>query len=547
MKELKLPGRLALLFTLLTWGYYLFFLPTFDFDESLYRRVAEEMKLSQDYWRMTWDTWPVYHKPPFFYWLICGFSFLIDGANAGVSSLSARLPNFFASLGILFTLYWAGKKVADQSARSGWVCVLAFTSALFPILTATTVIFDPLQTLALMPSLIIPTLAFHKNLQLKPKHWFAWAMSLFLACALKGLNGLIVPSFALAFHLLISFKSEGFSRNFRFGLRFLGCAFVPAALATAAFYAGLDHWIGRPFTQEFLWVQHFERSQVPMEAHSGSFFYHFWIIFFGAGFLAPLVLDRAFRTRVSFAKQGFPLSFAFAFVFLFSFSATKLPHYTWPAWPALALYFAVLLSCVKEAKSYPLSGATPTQRMQRVIAFLPVLILGMIMLALATQPELILQTFAKSASAQSIAKHFQGFRFLEKTFFYAGAIACFFTQIRRRTITASVEASALLASVVTFCLVAGLGRTAQDLMVRPYEEITTALHQHGVQSTDCVRSAGAQSPTFSLALGQKILHNRCEPGVVKFLVTPEWKAQECEARGLKRLEQKSYLVLCGKV
>ncbi|MBC7398070.1 MAG: hypothetical protein H7333_11560 [Bdellovibrionales bacterium] len=547
MNSLKLPGRFALVFLLATWGYFLFFMPTFDFDESLYRRVAEEMKLSHDYWRMTWDHWPVNHKPPLFYWLICIFSFAVDGSAAGVSSLAARLPNFCASLGILGTLYWAGKKVADDSTRAGWAPVLAFTSALFPILTATTVIFDPIQTLALMPSLIIPTLVFHRGVKLKPLHWTVWSLSLFLSCALKGLNGMVIPSLALGFHLLINIKNEGVGKTFRFGLRFLGFVFLPAVALTALFYFGLDHRIGPQFTHEFLWIQHFERSQVPMEEHSGSYLYHFWVIFFGAGFLAPLLLDRARRTKVSYGKQGFPLTYAFTFVLVFSFSATKLPHYTWPVWPALALYFGVLLSLVKETGFEPSKRSPlPLQQVLKVVSFLPVLILGMTLLALATQSDLLLQTFAKSLAAQSVAKQFGGFEGWEKSLFFVGAITCFFSQLRRRSITASVETNALLAAFVTLCLVLGLGRTARNLMVMPFEEMAQTLKLRGVQTGDCIRYSGAQSPTFSLALGNQIFHNRCEPQDLKYLVAPEWKAQECETRNLSRLEQKSYLVLCGK-
>lgn len=546
MKSLRWPGRIALLLTLFTWCYFLFLLPTFDFDESLYRRVAEEMKLSHDYWRMTWDGWPVYHKPPIFYWLICVVSFVIDGPQNGVSSLAARIPNFFATLGIMISLYWAGRKVGDGTDRSGWVPVLAFLCAAFPVLTATTVIFDPLQTLALMPALIIPTLLFLRKLELKPIHFAGWSLSLFFSCALKGLNGLVIPSIAIALQLLLSVKTDGIKNAFRLGFKFFLLVFIPASVLTSAFYFGLDHWLGRAFTHEFLWVQHFERSQIPMEEHSGSLLYHFIIIYFGAGFMAPLLLDRAVRTRVKLSEHAYPLSFALAFVLVFTASATKLPHYTWPVWPAFSIYFAILLSQSTGLPAPAFNDPSPKQRVLRVIAFLPVLILGMLLLALATQPELILQNFAKSPAAKSIALHFDGFTALEKLSFYAGALVCFVAQARRKSLSASVEISALFASVATLLLVLGIGRTAKDLLVTPFEEITAALKAHGAVAGDCIRSSGAQSPTFSLALGNTLSHNRCEPQDLKFLVAPEWKADECETRSLVRLEQKHYLVLCGK-
>ncbi len=104
MNEKKFPS-LAFLLIILLWVLFLFYVPTFDLDESLYRRVAEEMKTNHQWWHPTWDGDELFHKPPFFYWLIVAVSQLFDAKDAGVSIFSARLPSFLASLGILFSLF----------------------------------------------------------------------------------------------------------------------------------------------------------------------------------------------------------------------------------------------------------------------------------------------------------------------------------------------------------------------------------------------------------------------------------------------------------
>jgi 4-amino-4-deoxy-L-arabinose transferase-like glycosyltransferase len=68
-------------------------IPTFDFDEALYRRVAEEMKQSHEYFVMTWDGKPFYEKPPTYIWSIVASSFLVDGSSPHVSVFASRLPS----------------------------------------------------------------------------------------------------------------------------------------------------------------------------------------------------------------------------------------------------------------------------------------------------------------------------------------------------------------------------------------------------------------------------------------------------------------------
>ena len=314
--------------------YSFFYVPTFDLDESLYRRVAEEMKWGGNFWHPTWDGKALHHKPPLFYWLIVISSRFFDGADAGVSILAARFPNLLATLGIIFSLSFFPK----FSFSSFLNTFLLWGCALFPLLTSTSVLFDPLQTLAFIPCLIIPHRAFSENRSINKNEFLILALSMFAATAIKGLTGLILPTFAIGAHLLIS----NYKTSIKEGLRFVALSFMPAIILSTLYYFYLDQKMGRAFTEEFFLVHHLGRGTQAMEAHRGPFYYYIGITLLGGGLLIPLLAFQSIRTQFNYKKLGYPLSFAIATLIFFSASATKLPHYTWPIWPALVLQLITL-------------------------------------------------------------------------------------------------------------------------------------------------------------------------------------------------------------
>ncbi len=68
-----------------SWASVMFQVPTFDLGDSLYRRLAEEMKLSGEYFVPTWDGKPFYEKPPTYFGTIRVASQLFDPRDAPVS------------------------------------------------------------------------------------------------------------------------------------------------------------------------------------------------------------------------------------------------------------------------------------------------------------------------------------------------------------------------------------------------------------------------------------------------------------------------------
>jgi hypothetical protein len=557
------------------WSYALFYVPTFDLDESLYRRVAEEMKSLHAWWAPTWDTWPLNHKPPFFYWLIIFFSNRLgqdDATHVGV--LAARMPSVFANIGILVTLFFShdfifGKNFGNElrvreDLDERWAAPLLYLAGLFPLLTGTAVIFDPLQTLLLLPSLLIPTRYFiceqwKSGERLPFGTLFFWSLSLFLATYLKGLNGIIIPSFAFGLQLLLlgwnSRKETGsLKRVVREGLRFFTWVFIPAALLCGAGFYYLDLKMGHDFTREFFLVHHLGRSEEAMETHGGSIFYHPLVLFLGGGFLSSFLIFqllewwnrfRKVGAAPAYVQYGFPLTFVFAFIFAFSFVATKLPHYTWPIWPAVAVAGMIHLHLVRAKKI-----EAELSRGQRFVASLPVTLLGVFFLAGALNlPSLFAQNaslVADSPSARAVLEEFPGFHGFAQLLLTLGALICFAFQryrqemVRRPILLAFAGLSTALAISLSVMPV------ATALLVTPINQIGHDLQQNYLVGGECIRYAAPHSPTLSLALGFIAVHNRCEPSDAAFLIVPAWKFAECQDLNLEVIEKSGYFYLCGK-
>jgi|GEM_PF-158996 len=541
------PGLLAFAFLALLWIHLLLKVSTLDFDESLYRSVSQAMKIKGDPWALIWDDQPLFHKPPIFYWLIVLASRFVDFGQETVSACAARIPSLLSSIGILLSLGLGMRRLFPErnDPETPWTPVYAFLCGFFPVLTSAGVIFDPLQTLALMSALLISTRVFLRNEDLNTKTGLALGGSMALACMIKGLNGLLIPAFAFGLHLLLSLRARGFKPSLKLGLAFLSRAFLPALLVSGLFFFWLDQKIGREFTIEFFIVQHFGRSSAPMEAHSGGLLYHPMILFFGGGFLAPVLISLFQGHRPNWSRFGFPLTWTLSCVLIFTFSATKLPHYTWPAWPALAL-FAGMLSASKEPQ-VPSQNQTLAFKWASWFSTLPVLILGMILFLFGAASDLILGAASlNSTQGASILHSLPAFEVWQKALFLAGSLACFVFAVKRRILAAKPAVAAFFSMTALYCFVIGLTPAIHALMVEPQQKIAEDLKALNPSPTDCIRYAGPLSATLSLALGPKLIHNRCDPTQVRYLIVPEWKVDECPAPEFTRVSQHGHLILCKR-
>ncbi len=480
-------------------------IPAFDLDEALYQSVASHMKQSGNWFLMQWNGTPLFHKPPFYYWLIALSSLCIDGASAPVSTFAARLPSAIASLLLLFVLI---KTQTRQTLRPAFGFLL-FTA---PLITAGAILFDPIQSLLLV-LFFLASESWLKTGQV-PALKRALGLSAIVASAalFKGLNGFFIPlGYALAmsvFHITIR------------QVRSLIFVFGTAALITASGYFYLDQTLGRAFTQEFFFVHHFGRASTAMEGHGGAWYYFPLVFILGCG---PALYFLRHFTR----SQGLWILSVIGFFF---FSKTSLPHYVWPAWPVAAL-------AVNEARTH--------QKYFRFAA-VPPFALGFLAIFLAFPDAAArLSEWISSPSAHAILTARPALTAPQQSLFFLGGTLQFLIGALMLSQRARVHSVALL-HIASLGMIFFTGaKHYDDWTQAPLQRLAIAAEK-SAGTEGCIRYVGPTSAVFSSALQGGRMVNNCVTADAQALIVPEWKSKECEEFSLTRTLHDSYFWLCLK-
>ena len=165
---------------------------------------------------------------------------------------------------------------------------------------------------------------------------------------------------------------------------------------------------------------------------------------------------------------------------------------------------------------------------------------------LALTPRRLLLLLSNAPSFVGVLNHFQGFNCVEIFFLLIAALLCFVFEFQKSRFVQNLENCAVIATGIALCMTLGVSRTLTDLMVTPLYQIAETIKKDGAIPGQCIRYSGTLSPTLSLALAPELIHNRCEPGNMIYLIAPEWKSKECQELNFKIIDQKSYLVLCKR-
>ena len=304
-----------------------------DMDEGVNAEAAREMIESEN-----WIT-PFYNyelrtaKPALTYWLIAP-SFLCFGVN----EFAARLPSAICGLVTILLTYELGRRLFSPAA--GLISGISLASCFEFCLISHAATPDP-------PLLMFTTLAL-------VLYWFGsegdrrwWFVPVGIATGFgmltKGPVGLALPGLVIAVHLAWTGRLRILWDRW---LLFGGLAFLLTAVPWYGMVA-LDsrgQWI-----KGFFGNENFKRFSEPAEGHSGWFFYHAallfvlfapWSAFLIGTFWNAIRLSRRSIERNDsdeLDKYRFLLSWFFAFLVVFSISATKLPNYILPLYPALAI------------------------------------------------------------------------------------------------------------------------------------------------------------------------------------------------------------------
>lgn len=357
----------------------------FDFDESVYRQMAEEMKRAG-----RWLSQPIFngepynHKPPLYIGVLAGFSALADGSAQQVTSFSSRTISILFSVALAVVLHWTwrslvgipradkfeNRKINDFSVSPVFFLLMSF----LPTFASSAVLLDPMLVFFTSLYVCSEALRIHAIKSSNPfarLYFVISVVGMAAATATKGLIGLVLPAgaallFSISLHLrsLNSGVGKFVFEVMRTGIRDFLPAWITAALISGVFYLFLWQTGGSKFVEEFFIKHHFGRATSAMEGHSGSVLYYLPILFIGAGYtltwLFYMCVIGSFRRDIPPQNESeesvvliqrqkskvlvmrWLVCWCVFCVGFFSFLATKLPNYIWPVWPSLALLAAVV-------------------------------------------------------------------------------------------------------------------------------------------------------------------------------------------------------------
>jgi len=315
--------------------------PVLTGDEAYYARVPVEMRERGDWIVPYFNGEPRYKKPPLMYWLVA-----LSQSVFGENEVSSRLPSLVAVFLTGFLLFWFGRKF--NLAETG-----AWAAAIFLLNPMTAILGNwgaPEATLCLFvtASIIFGLVGMNGEAS---RLWLPLSgASAGLGILTKGAPGIILPVvvlFPLAVLKLLPQQGELRSWSVwgkfavQWGLWFSACLTIAAPWFVAV---GLRE--GEAFWQVFLFREHVRRVVEPMEGHSGPLWFYLavvWVLFLPWSVRLPYAIAATLkplrRTPIEERQQPFGLPmlwWSVSIVALFSAISTKLPHYIFPAFPALA-------------------------------------------------------------------------------------------------------------------------------------------------------------------------------------------------------------------
>lgn len=297
-------------------------------DEAKNAACAREMWEQNEWIVPTYNYNLRTDKPPLHYYFM-GLAYQL----LGVSPFAARL--FSAVFGVLTTLiiYFYTKKHLNQ--KTAFLASLGLLSSIHFVLQFHLAVPDPY----LIFFMTLSILAFFTGIQEKKSNQlYVGYAAVALAALAKGIVAIGLVGLIMLLYLIASrrltWQQLGQLRLLRGGLLFLLIA-VPWYVAVG--YATEGEWL-----RGFFFEHNFERFSSEMEGHGGFFLLPLLFVIVGMlpfSIFLPQAVVKAWQNS---AQPMIRLSLIAAVVItgFFCFSATKLPNYTVPTYPFLAILLA---------------------------------------------------------------------------------------------------------------------------------------------------------------------------------------------------------------
>lgn len=325
----------------------------FDWDEINFAESAREMMVSKNYLTVQINYEPFWEKPPLFFWMQ-----LLVMKIFGVNEFAARFPNALFGGVYLWTLYFIGRKII-QDSKFAWLWVLMIFGSVLPHLYFKSGIIDPVFNFFIFLSIYKIYIFFQA---LRPSRLDALYAGLFcgLSFLTKGPVGLLIVFCTSALAAVFYFwKPVWFNKSdphpsgatssdlikrlilspflYMFLLGFL--ALVSIWLGAEIYYHGLQ------IISQFI-VYQIELFNTPVAGHGQPFYYHFVVVLLGC-FPASVFAIPRLLPGIKSVEQIFSIwmiSLFWVVMIIFSISTTKIVHYSSLTYLPLGFLAATYLS-----------------------------------------------------------------------------------------------------------------------------------------------------------------------------------------------------------
>lgn len=350
------------LFFILVLAWLLFFfglgdLGLTDRDEGSNAEAAREMVESGEWITPTLNGEPRFAKPVFLYWLIGGTYRLF-----GVSEFTARLPSALFGLGLLLLQAWFLGRARPQALTLGFISALMLVLNVEIVSIGRLVLTDSVLIFFTTLALYGFWLGFHGT---GPTRHYLWLfyIGMALGTLTKGPIGFAVPLLAILPYLTLTHRWRQFWQT---GFPLAGALlFVTLALP---WYGMMLATHGTRYTASAQ-ADTIGRFFNVIGGHGGTLLFYIPVLlvgFFPWSAFLPVTLYRGLRNwraywedRRTDKGEGpeelelFASLWVVATFLFFSLSATRLPHYIGPLFPAAALLTAIYWHRYSEDQAAP--------------------------------------------------------------------------------------------------------------------------------------------------------------------------------------------------
>jgi 4-amino-4-deoxy-L-arabinose transferase-like glycosyltransferase len=332
-------------------------LPLIDRDEPRFAEAAREMRERADFIVPYFNNQFRFDKPPLTYWFQVA-SYRVFGEN----DFAARFPTAVAAALVAVVLFSWGKRM--QHEKVGWWAAIIFTLSLQSFIHGKAAVADMWLVLFVTVAHwagweLLKANTEHRTSNIEHRTWCWWIFYISLAFAFlaKGPIGwtpLLTVAIAQRFH-----RQEHFTAHFKFvrGLLLmlaLVCLWgIPALVRTHGEFFRIG--IGKHVV---------ERSVATMEGHGASSVWmylallpFYFLTVFASFFPWSIKLPGLWK-NLRAQRDGtdqFLLAGALVIFGIFTLVQTKLPHYTLPALPLLALLVARRFESLRLSRALPIA------------------------------------------------------------------------------------------------------------------------------------------------------------------------------------------------